>query len=66
MAYGLNPRLFVENGPTIEAARSRQLSSTDGYRVWRNLRSEIRIELVDRALKSAANDEGIDGYPFAL
>ena len=66
MAYGLNPRLFVENGPAVEAGRARELRSTDGVRIfWRKLHSDTRFDLVDRALKAPANDL-IDDYPLAL
>lgn len=66
MAYGLSPRLFIENGPALEAARARKIRSTDGFRAWRKLHPNRRFELVDKALKAAANDDGIDGYPIAL
>ena len=65
MAYGLNRRLFIENGPAVEADRARQLRSSDGFRAWRKLHSDTRFDLVDRALKSPANDL-IDIYPLAL
>ena len=65
MTYGLSPRLFVENGPTVEADRARQLRSTNGFRAWRKLHRDIRFDLVDRALKAPANDL-IDDYPLAL
>ena len=65
MAYGLNPRLFIENGPTVEAERARQVRSSDGFRVWRELPRDRRFEVVDRALKAPANDL-IDRFPVAL
>ena len=58
MAYGLNNRLFVENGPAIHAAAARARSTAQ----WRALGSERRLELVDRAL----TDTLIDGLPVAL
>ena len=66
MAYGLNPRLFIENGPTIEAARARARSSANAFRAWRGLDRDRRLSLVERALGDAANDDNPDGYPMAL
>jgi len=64
MPYGLNPRLFVENGPAIHAgARARR--SSVAFRAWRNLDAERRLAIVEEALRPA-NDEGPDGYPIAL
>ena len=65
MAYGLNPRLFVENGPTLEAEKARQLRSTDSFRAWRRLNVDRRFELVEGALKAPANDF-LDTFPIAL
>jgi hypothetical protein len=65
MTYGLNPRLFVENGPAVEARRASTRSSTAGFRAWRSLSENGRIALVDRALQAPANDL-IDAYPIAL
>ena len=65
MAYGLNPRLFVENGPTVEAQRARDISSTDSFRAWRKLNIDRRFALVEGALKSPANDL-LDSFPIAL
>ena len=60
MAYGLNERLFVENGPAIQAAgvRARRTAA------WRALGNERRLALIDEALARPAND--IDGLPVAL
>lgn len=66
MAYGLNPRLFIENGPTIQAARAQARSSASAFRAWRGLDRERRLSLVERALASPANDDSPDGYPVAL
>ncbi len=65
MAYGLNPRLFIENGPTVEAERARQMRSTDSFRAWRKLALDRRFELVEGALKAPANDV-LDKFPIAL
>lgn len=57
MAYGLNPRLFLENGPAIRAAEARANRSSSAFRAWGGLDAERRLALVDRALRNAANDE---------
>ena len=56
MTYGLNPRLFLENGPAIQAAAAHSRSSSDAYRAWAGLDAEHRLELVEKALHPAAND----------
>ena len=66
MAYGLNTRLFIENGPAIRAAEAHSRSSSDSFRAWQKLDPERRLSLVDRALRPAANDQLIDGLPIAL
>ncbi len=65
MTYGLNPRLFIENGPALKAAELRSPRSSTVYRAWRGLDRDRRFAAVERALKPA-NDEGIDAYPLAL
>lgn len=62
MAYGLNNRLFIENGPAVFAAGARARSSA----AWRALDPERRLKLIDRALAQAANANTVDGYPVAL
>ena len=64
MAYGLNPRLFVENGPAIRASRALAHSSSNAYRAWRTFDHERRLALIEKALKPANDD--CDGYPLAL
>ena len=64
MAYGLNPRLFVENGPAVTAAEVQNPRSSMVYRAWRGLPSERRLAVVERALKPA--NDLIDEYPLAL
>jgi hypothetical protein len=64
MAYGLNPRLFVENGPAIHAAAAHSRSSSDAFRAWAGLDAEHRLELIEKALKEAANDSS--ELPIAL
>ena len=64
MAYGLNPRLFVENGPAIQAAAAHARSSSDAYRAWAGLDADLRLALVEKALRPAANDSA--KLPIAL
>lgn len=64
MAYGLDPRLFLENGPALQAAAAHSRSSSNAYRAWTRLDSERRIALVERALRPAANDSA--DLPIAL
>ena len=62
MIYGHTPRVFVEDGPAEQLAKTQSARST--ARSWRVLDEARRIELVERAL-SAAND-CFDGFPIAL
>lgn len=64
MAYGLNPRLFVENGPAVTAAELRAPRSSLVYRGWRALPPERRLAIVEKALKPA--NDVVDGNPLAL
>ena len=66
MAYGFESRLFLENGPAIDAARARFARSTQTARVWRTLNESSRLELVETTLRKAANDDMPDGLPVAL
>lgn len=65
MAYGLDLRLFVENGPAVTAAEAHGPRSSAIYRAWRELAPERRLDLVERALEPA-NENAPDGYPIAL
>jgi hypothetical protein len=65
MAYGLNPGLFVENGPAIQSAEALAHSSSNSYRAWQSFDRERRLALVEKALKAPANDD-CDGFPIAL
>ena len=65
MAYGLDPRLFVENGPAVTAAEAHAARSSAMFRAWRDLEPERRLDMVERALRPA-NDDCPDGYPIAL
>ena len=64
MTYGLNPRLFVENGPAVTAAGAHGPRSSMVYRAWRGLNPERRLAVVESALRPA--NDVIDGYPLAL
>ncbi len=65
MAYGLNPRLFIENGPAIQAAGALAHSSSNAFRAWQSFDRERRLALVETALRAPANDD-CDGFPIAL
>ena len=55
MAYGLNPRLYLENGPALEAAKAKARSSAVEYQsVWEALDREQRLVIIDRHLRKAA------------
>ena len=65
MAYGLNSRLFIENGAAIQAADALARSSSIPFHAWKRFVRERRLALVEKALKLPANDD-CDGYPIAL
>lgn len=50
MAYGLNARLFVEDGPAVQAARASQMHSARAFHAWRGLDRDKRFALVEQAL----------------
>lgn len=59
MAYGLSPRLFIEDGPAISAARSAAARrSSKVYRAWRNLDADRRLALVEKALVTSDISDG--------
>lgn len=62
MTYGLSTRVFIENGPAVQAIEAQTLRTT--ARVWRALDDEHRLALIERALKPA--NDIIDAYPLAL
>ncbi len=64
MAYGLNPRLYVENGPAVMASESRPSRSSTVYRAWGDLSRECRLAVVEQALHPA--NDIFDEYPVAL
>jgi len=62
MTYGLSTSAFIEDGPEVQAMRSRSNYST--ARSWRALSAERRLALIEQAL-TPANDR-IDAFPLAL
>ena len=62
MTYGLSTSAFIEDGPEVQAMRSRSSYST--ARSWRALDADLRLALVEQALKPA--NDLIDAYPLAL
>lgn len=65
MAYGFNPRLFVENGAAIRAQEALVRSSSIPFRAWKSFDRERRLAAVEQALRVPANDD-CDGLPIAL
>lgn len=65
MVPAINPRLFVENGPAIQAADALARSSAIPFHAWQTFDRERRFALVERALRRPANDD-CDGLPVAL
>jgi hypothetical protein len=66
MIYGLNPGLFVEDGPTIHAGEASRRSSARAFQAWQAMDEAQRLALVERTLAGAANENLSDGYPAAL
>jgi len=62
MTYGLSPRAFIEDGPSVLVAEADTLRST--ARKWRALDEACRIALIEKAL-TAANDRTY-ALPVAL
>lgn len=62
MIYGLSPRAFIENGPAVQAMQASASRST--ARSWRALDPNLRLALVEQAMKPA--NDLIDAYPPAL
>ncbi|GAA4757562.1 hypothetical protein GCM10023264_27120 [Sphingomonas daechungensis] len=64
MAYGLDPRLFLENGPANHAAAAHSRKTSASYRAWAGLDADHRLEMIEKALRGAANDSA--RLPIAL
>ena len=63
--YGLDPALFIEDGPAVHAASAAAARRVTRFGRWRKLDEERRLQAVERALKTPANDL-IDDFPLAL
>jgi hypothetical protein len=65
MTYGLDRGLFIEHGPTIQAADAAATRPAARFIGWRRLDSDHRLAAIERALMVPAND-CIDSLPVAL
>lgn len=65
MTYGLNPELFVEDGPAVRAASTALARNSSRFFRWRTLDSDRRFALVEQMLSAPANDL-IDNFPIAF
>ena len=65
MTYGIDPGLFVEDGPAIQAAKVATARNPARFGRWRTLTSDHRLKVVEQALKAPANDV-FDDFPVAL
>ncbi|HEU5481870.1 MAG TPA: hypothetical protein VFU80_02090 [Sphingomicrobium sp.] len=65
MTYALDRGLFIEHGPAIQAANAAATRHSARMIGWRRLDADHRLDAIERALKSPANDF-IDSYPVAL
>jgi len=65
MTYALDRGLFIEDGPAIQAANAAAARPTARLLGWKRLDASRRLQVIERALKSPANDF-IDAYPVAL
>lgn len=57
MTYALNRRLFIEDGPVIQAANAAELRPAARFLAWRKLNPDHRLALVEGALTAPANDD---------
>jgi hypothetical protein len=62
MIYGLSTRAFIEDGPAVQVISANASRST--ARSWNALDPDLRLALVEQALKPA--NDIIDDYPLAL
>jgi hypothetical protein len=65
MTYRLDRGLFVENGPALHAAKVASAHNFVRFGAWRNLDTDRRFDMVQKALSAPANDL-VDSYPVAL
>lgn len=64
MAYGLSIRAPAAVS-LVQRALDRAGGTWGGYQAWRQLDPDKRLELVEKALATPANDV-FDDYPLAL
>jgi hypothetical protein len=64
MTYGQCTRASNEDSP-VRRALERASGTWGGYQAWRRLDADTRLEMVEEALCSPANDL-IDEFPLAL
>ncbi len=62
MIYGHNIRAFIEDGPAVQVINAQASRST--ARSWRALDADLRLALIEQALKPA--NDIIDDFPLAL
>ena len=62
MTYGHSTRAFIENGPAEQVINVQSSRST--ARSWRALDADVRLAMIERALRPA--NDIIDGFPLAL
>jgi hypothetical protein len=62
MTYGLSTHAFIEDGPAAQVINAQASRST--ARSWRALDPDLRLALVEQALRPA--NDLIDAYPLAL
>ncbi|HEX6218779.1 MAG TPA: hypothetical protein VFZ35_05855 [Sphingomicrobium sp.] len=66
MAYGIGGPLFLGSSPAIHAERAQFARSSRSARAWRALSEQSRLELIEKALENAANDDEPVNLPVAL
>ena len=66
MTYGLDPALFLEDGPVVHAGKAARRSSARAFEAWQAMDETERLSVVERTLAAAANENLADGYPAAL
>lgn len=67
MTYGNDLGLFVGSGPKFPQSPSiLTYKSSSRFAAWRSLDAQRRLELVERALADAANQNLSDGFPAVI
>jgi hypothetical protein len=62
MTYGHSTSVFIEDGPAEQVINVQSSRST--ARSWRALDADVRLAMIERALRPA--NDIIDGFPLAL